>query len=57
MLKIWPLVKDPQFSSDQTDIQAILPIQELVILIKFHKNWQEIADIFSNSEILSLSIF
>ena len=37
--KILPFVKNPQFLSNQADIQAILPTQELVILTKFYKNW------------------
>ena len=36
-LKILPVVKNPQFLSNQADIQAILPTHELFILIKFHK--------------------
>ena len=43
-LKIWPSVKNLQFLSNQADIQAILPIYELVILAKFHKDWQKIVD-------------
>ena len=43
-LRISPLVKSPQFLSNQADIQAILPIHELVILAKFHKDWQKIVD-------------
>ena len=40
-LKILPFVKNPQFLSNQADIQAILPTHELVILTNFHKDWQE----------------
>ena len=43
-LKIWLLVKNPQFFSNQADIQATYPTNELVILTKFHKDWQEIMD-------------
>ena len=43
-LKISPLVKNPQFFSNQADIQAILPTHELVILTKFHKDWPKIVD-------------
>ena len=43
-LKISPLVKNPQFLSNQADIQAILPTHGLVILKKFHKDWQKIDD-------------
>ena len=42
--KISPVVKNLQFLSNQADIQAILPIHELVILAKFHKDWQKIVD-------------
>ena len=38
-LKIWPLVKNPYFFSNQPDIHVILPAQELNILIKFHEDW------------------
>ena len=41
-LKISPLVKNPQFLSNQADIQAIEPTHGLVILTEFHKDWQEI---------------
>ena len=41
-LKILPLVKNPQFLSNQADIQAIVPTHGLVILTKFHKDWQKI---------------
>ena len=37
-------MKDPQLFSNQADIQAILPTYELVILSKFHKDWQKIVD-------------
>ena len=43
-LKIWSLVKNPQFLSNQADIQATLPTHELIILTKFHNDWQEIVD-------------
>ena len=43
-LKIWLLVKYQQFLSNQADIQATLPTHELIILTKFHNNWQEIVD-------------
>ena len=43
-LKIWLLVKDPQFLSNQADIPATSPTHELVILTKFHKDWQENVD-------------
>ena len=43
-LKISPLVKNPQFLSNQADIQAIVPTHGLVILTKFHKDWQKIND-------------
>ena len=42
--KISPLVKNLQFLSNQADIQAILPIHELVILAKFHKDKQKNVD-------------
>ena len=43
-LKNWPLVKSPQFLSNQADIQATSPTHELVISTKFHKDWQENVD-------------
>ena len=43
-LKNWPLVKNSQFLSNQADIQATLPTHELIILTKFHNDWQEIVD-------------
>ena len=43
-LKILPLVKKLQFLSNQADIQAIVPTHGLVILTKFHKDWQKIND-------------
>ena len=43
-LKNWPLVKNPQISFNQADIQATSPIHELIILIKFHKDWKEHVD-------------
>ena len=43
-LKFSPLVKNPQFLSNQADIQAIEPTHGLVILTKFHKDCQKIVD-------------
>ena len=37
-------IKDPQFWTNQADIQATLPTHELIILTKFHKDWQEVVD-------------
>ena len=47
-LKTSPLIKDPQFSSNLADIQAKLPIHEVVILTKFHKDCKKIVDFFLN---------
>ena len=44
LLKNRPLVKNPQFLPNQADIQSILPSHEVVILTKFHNDWQEIVD-------------
>ena len=44
-LKIWLLIKNPQFSSNQADIQANLPTHELIIFSKSHNDWQEIVDV------------
>ena len=44
-LKNWLLVKNPQFLSNQADIPATSPTHELVILTKFHKDWQENVDL------------
>ena len=38
--------KNVQFLPNHADIQAILPIHELVILTKFHNNWIEIVDFY-----------
>ena len=38
------IIKKSQILSDPADIQAILPAHQLVILIKFHKDWQETVD-------------
>ena len=43
-IKNWPLVKHPQFLSNQADIQATLSTHELIILTKFHNDWQKIVD-------------
>ena len=45
-LEIWLLVKNSQFLSNQTDLQATLPLptHKLKILSKFHKDWKEIVD-------------
>ena len=40
----YPAAKNPKFLSNQADIQVILPSQQLVILTKFHKDWQEDVD-------------
>ena len=45
-LKIWMVVKNPQFLSNKADIPAISPSHELVILTKFYKEWQKIVDFF-----------
>ena len=42
--KFRTLAKIPQFLSNPADIQAFLPTHELVILTKFHKDWQETVD-------------
>ena len=44
-LKILPLVKISHFLSNQAHIQAIVPTHGLVILTKFHKDWQKIEDL------------
>ena len=44
-LKISPLVKNPQFLSNQADIQANLPTHWLIILSNFHNDWQEIVNV------------
>ena len=56
-LKNWQLLKNLQFLSYQADIQATLPTHEPIIWGKFHKDWKEIVDFFSNSEILNQSNF
>ena len=44
-LKNWSVVKNPQFLSNQANIQAALSTNKLVILTKFHKDWQEILNL------------
>ena len=48
-LKNWLLVKNPQFLSNQADIQVTLLTHELIILIKFQKDGKEIVDFFINN--------
>lgn len=43
-LKISPLVENLQSLCNQADILAILLTNELVILTKFHKDWQKIVN-------------
>ena len=50
-LKIWPLVKNPQFLSNQADIQASLSTHELIISTKFHHDWQEIVDFLAVAKV------
>ena len=38
------LVNNPQFQSDQADILATKPTNEITIFAKFHKDWREIVD-------------
>ena len=45
-LKNWLLVKNPQFLSNQADVQVTLPTHELIILTNFHKDWQKFVDFF-----------
>ena len=51
-LKISPLIKNPQFSSDLADIHAKLPTHEVVILTKFHKVCRKIADFLLTQKFL-----
>ena len=49
----WPknilLSKNPQFSSDFTEILATLPTDRLIILTKFHDDWTKIVDILEEA--------
>ena len=45
-LKIWLLVKNPQILTNEAHVQATSPTYELVILFKFHSDWQELVDIY-----------
>lgn len=56
-LKICPLVKNPHFLSNQADNQATLPTNELIILNKFHNDWQEIVDFLTIAKFLANIIF
>ena len=56
-LKNWLLVKNPQFLSNQADIQATSPTHELATLTKFHKDWQEIVDFLVIAKSLARSIY
>ena len=40
--KTSPLIKNPQFSFNLVDIQAILPTHKVVVLTKFHKDCKKI---------------
>ena len=55
--KISPFVKNLQFSSDPAEISAILPTHELVILIKFRKDWSKIVDFLVIAKFCSSQIF
>ena len=44
-LKKMPIIKNPQFYSELLKIQAILPTHGLVILAKFHNDWEKIAHV------------
>ena len=43
-LKIVPLIKNLQFSSNQADILPKVPIFELVILVEYQLDWMKNAD-------------
>ena len=43
-LKIWLIVKNQQFLSNQVDIPPTSSTHELDFLNKFHLDWQEIVD-------------
>ena len=38
------MVKNPQFLSNQADIQGLSPNHELIILTKFCKDWVKFVD-------------
>ena len=52
---------DIQYAADRTtnqaDIQAILPTHELVIFTKFHNDWMKIVDFFINGPFLGKGTF
>ena len=56
-LKILPFVKNPQFLSNQADIQAIVPTYGLVILTKFGKDWQKIDDFLVMAKFCARLVF
>ena len=56
-LKIWLLVKNPQFLSNQADLQATLPTHELKILSKFHEDWKEIVDFLLIAKLWASQVF
>ena len=56
-LKISPVVKNLQFLFDQAEIQAILPTHVLLILTKFHKNWQKIVDFLAIVKFCASPVF
>ena len=43
-VKMFPLVRNPQFLSNQADFQGILPTHELVTLTNFRKDLLKIVD-------------
>ena len=53
----WLLVKNQQFLSNQADIRATLLIHELIILTKFHNDWQEIVDFLVMAKFWASLIF
>ena len=56
-LKTSPLIKNLQFSSNLADIQAKLPINEVVILTKFHKDCKNNCWFFTYTEIFGVYPF
>ena len=43
-LKICLIEKKSKLFSNEADIKATSPTHELILLTKFHKDWQEIVD-------------
>ena len=51
------MIKNMQLSSNQADILPKLPIQELIILVKYQLDWKKIVDFLNDSMFFIQSYF